>query len=149
MCDQQRLRSACAHAQSDQSLCKSPVYSMIVKLLTEQHLEFLRLKEAAQARIGLHLSKCHIVGIHMSRLNYNRRKTIGKWLKSFFLTFLLSISTTMQVAPTQLKIMTLCVRFPEATLYSVPLARWYIVLITHGRPRPRNTLTLLLPEEKT
>ena len=40
MCDQQSLRSACAHAQSDQSL----EYSMIVKLLTEHHLEFLSLK---------------------------------------------------------------------------------------------------------
>ena len=25
---------------------------------------------AAQARLSLHLSKCHIVGTHMSRLNY-------------------------------------------------------------------------------
>ena len=41
MCDQQSLRSACAYAQSDQSLCKSLEYSMIVKLLTEHHLEFL------------------------------------------------------------------------------------------------------------
>ena len=35
---------------------------MIVKLLTENHLEFLSLKEAAEARLSLHLSKCHIVG---------------------------------------------------------------------------------------
>ena len=27
-------------------------------------------KEAAQARVSLHLSKCHIVGNHMSGLNY-------------------------------------------------------------------------------
>ena len=45
MCDQQSIRSACAYAQSDQSLCKSLEYSMIVKLLTEHHLEFLSLKE--------------------------------------------------------------------------------------------------------
>ena len=45
-------------AQSDQSLCLSLEYSMIVKLLTE----------AAQARLSLHLSKCHIVGNHMLRL---------------------------------------------------------------------------------
>ena len=32
------------YAQSDQSLCQSPEYSMIVKLLTEHHLEFLSLK---------------------------------------------------------------------------------------------------------
>ena len=44
MCDQQSLRSACAYAQSDQSLCSSIEYSMNVKLLTEHHLEFLSLK---------------------------------------------------------------------------------------------------------
>ena len=44
MCDQQSLRPACAYAQSDQSLCKSLEYYMIVKLLTELHLEFLSLK---------------------------------------------------------------------------------------------------------
>ena len=44
MCYQQWLRSACAYAQSDQSLCKSLEYSMRVKLLTEHHLEFLSLK---------------------------------------------------------------------------------------------------------
>ena len=40
---------------------------MIVKLLTEHHLEFLSLKEAAQARPSLHLSKCQIVGNLMPR----------------------------------------------------------------------------------
>ena len=44
MCDQQSLRSACAYAQSDQSLCLMLEYSMSVKLLTEHHLEFLSLK---------------------------------------------------------------------------------------------------------
>ena len=44
VCDQQSLRSACAYRQSDQSLCLSLEYSMTVKLLTEHHLEFLRLK---------------------------------------------------------------------------------------------------------
>ena len=44
MCDQQSLRPACAYAQSDQSLCLSLEYSIIVKLLTERHLEFLSLK---------------------------------------------------------------------------------------------------------
>ena len=43
ICDQQSLRSACAYAQSDQSLCLSLEYSMSVKLLTEHHLEFLSL----------------------------------------------------------------------------------------------------------
>ena len=44
MCDQQSLRSACAYAQSDQSLCLLLEYSMIVKLLSEHNLEFLSLK---------------------------------------------------------------------------------------------------------
>ena len=44
MCDQQSLRPACTYAQSDQSLCKSLECSMSVKLLSEQHLEFLSLK---------------------------------------------------------------------------------------------------------
>ena len=38
---------------------------MIVKALTEQ---FLSLKEAAEARPSLHLSKCQIVGNLMPRL---------------------------------------------------------------------------------
>ena len=41
MCDQQSLRSACAYAQTDQSICSSLEYSMIVKLLTEHHLELI------------------------------------------------------------------------------------------------------------
>ena len=45
-------------------------YSMNIKLLTEEHLEFLSLKRGTQACLSLHLSKCHIVGNHMSRLNY-------------------------------------------------------------------------------
>ena len=43
MCDQQSFRSACAYAQSDQSLFWSLEYSKSVKLLTEQYLEFLSL----------------------------------------------------------------------------------------------------------
>ena len=57
MCDQQSFRSACAFAQSDQSLSLSLKYSLTVKLLTEHHLEFINLKEAAQACLSLHLSK--------------------------------------------------------------------------------------------
>ena len=70
MCDQQSLRSACAYAQSDQTLCWSLEYSISVKLLTEHHLKFLAYKGGcvAQAPLSLHLSKCHIVGNHMSRL---------------------------------------------------------------------------------
>ena len=44
---------------------------MSVKLLNKLHLVILSYKmEAAQARLSLHLSKCHIVGNHMSRLNF-------------------------------------------------------------------------------
>ena len=46
---------------------------MIVKLLTEYHLEFLSLKEAAEARPSLHLSKCQIVGNLMRQLINNSR----------------------------------------------------------------------------
>ena len=52
--------------ESDQSLCKSLEYSMSVELLIEHYFEFLSLKEAAQARLSLHLSKCHIVRNHLS-----------------------------------------------------------------------------------
>ena len=44
MCDQQRLRSACAYTQSDQSLCLSLDYSVNVKLLTAYDLECLSVK---------------------------------------------------------------------------------------------------------
>ena len=44
MCEQQSLRSACAYAQSDQSLCLSFEYSMDLRLLIEHRLEFLSLK---------------------------------------------------------------------------------------------------------
>ena len=40
---------------------------MSVKLLTEHHLEFLSFKGGCIGS-SLHLSKCHIVGNHMSRL---------------------------------------------------------------------------------
>ena len=49
MCDQQRLRPACAYAQSDQSLCLSLDYSTSVKLLIEYHFEFLSLKGGSQS----------------------------------------------------------------------------------------------------
>ena len=41
---------------------------MTVKLLTDKIWSFYALQEAAQARLSLHLSKCHIVGNHMPRL---------------------------------------------------------------------------------
>ena len=41
----------------------------MIKLQIEHHLEFLSLKEAAEARLSLHVSKCHIVGNLMPRLD--------------------------------------------------------------------------------
>ena len=38
------LRSVCAYAKYDQSICYSLEYPLSVKLLTEHHLEFLSLK---------------------------------------------------------------------------------------------------------
>lgn len=54
----------------------------------------------------------------------------------------------MHKAPKVEKMMTLWVKFPEGTLYGFPLAKPYIELKTHGKPRPRNTLTLLLPKKQ-
>ena len=71
MCDKQRLRPACAYAQSDQSPSKSFEYSMNVQLLAEQHLEFLSLKGGCTGWPESSLSKCHIVANHMTRLNYD------------------------------------------------------------------------------
>ena len=67
MCDQQRLRPACAYAQSDESLCKSLEYFMTVKLLTEHLLGFLNVKggcidtsESTLVKIP-HCWKSHVV----------------------------------------------------------------------------------------
>ena len=88
MCDQQRLRPACAYAQSDQSLCLWLEYSMTVKLLTEHHLEFLSLKggctgssESTLIKMP-HCWKSHVVA-HLSfteatrTQNKAKRKTEG------------------------------------------------------------------------
>ena len=45
---------------------------MIVKLLTEHHLEFLSLKGDCTTSSEFTMSKCHIVGNHMLRINYLR-----------------------------------------------------------------------------
>ena len=57
MCEQQSLRS---YGQSDQSLCSLLVYSMIVKLLTEHHLEFLSLKGSCRgSSVSTHVKIPH------------------------------------------------------------------------------------------
>ena len=70
MCDKQRLRPACAYAQSDQSLCLSLEYSQSVKLLTEHHLEFLSLKGGCAGLSESTHVKMPLVVNHMSWLNY-------------------------------------------------------------------------------
>ena len=74
MSDQQRLRLACAYAQSDQSLCLTFEYSMIVKILTERHLDFLSLKgdcisysESTHVKMP-HCWKSHVTA-HISNLH--------------------------------------------------------------------------------
>ena len=78
MCDQQSLKSACAYAQSDQSLCWSLEYFLIVKLLTENHLEFLNLtggcrgsSESAHVKMA-HCWKshatAHILNLYLPKL---------------------------------------------------------------------------------
>ena len=69
VCATSKVSDQPAHMRkSDQSFCKSLEYSMGVKLLIEHHLEFLSLTEGCTAHLSLHLSKCHIVGNHMSWL---------------------------------------------------------------------------------
>ena len=46
---------------------------MIVKQLTEHHLEFLSLKGGSTGLSEFTLVKCHIVGNHMSRLKKFRK----------------------------------------------------------------------------
>ena len=81
--DQQRLRLACAYAQTDQSLCTSLEYSMTVKLLTAHHLECQTLKGAAQARLSLHLSKSTLLiiscrGSYYSLKNFSKELILKK-----------------------------------------------------------------------
>ena len=97
MCDQHRLRPACAYAQSDQSHCWSLAYFTSVKLLAKQHLDFLSLKEAAEAVQSLHLSNDHIVGNHMSWLSSSCTGNMPFTLlvlKCFFAFFLIAFIFT-------------------------------------------------------
>ena len=72
MCDQQRLRPACAYAQTNQSLYWPLEYPMTATLSTAliPFGVFKLKKETAQACPSLHLSKCHIVGNHKSQPTY-------------------------------------------------------------------------------
>ena len=57
--------------QSDQSFCKSLEYSMIVKLMTEHHLEFLSLKEGCTGSSEFTLVIIPHCWNHMLRLIFN------------------------------------------------------------------------------
>ena len=76
MCDQQRLRAACAYVQTDQSLCLLLEYSMSFKLLIGHRLEFLSLKwgckgssESTLVKMP-HCWKSH-VAVHMYSLYFS------------------------------------------------------------------------------
>ena len=75
MCDQLRLRPACAYAQTDQSLCLSLNYDMSVKLLIERNLVFLSITLGCTGLLSLHLLKWHIVGDHISRFKHSQSVT--------------------------------------------------------------------------
>ena len=77
MYDQQTLRSACAYAQSDQSLCLSLEYSMIAKLLDEHHLEFLCLKGGCTGSYeSTHVKMPHCWKSHALAQNFHNRKRL-------------------------------------------------------------------------
>ena len=74
MCDQQSLRSACVYAQSDQNFVWSLEYSMIVKLLTEGHLEFLSLKGGSSESTLVKMSNCWKSHVAATKLHKQKRE---------------------------------------------------------------------------
>ena len=87
MCDQQRLRPACAYAQSDQSLCQALAYYTSVELLTEHHLEFLRLiggctgsSESTHVKIP-HCWKSHVTA-HMHNGLSDPNLTVSNFMEN-------------------------------------------------------------------
>ena len=83
MCDQQRLRPACAYEQSGQNLCLSLEYFILVKLLTEHHLEFLSLDGGCTALFESTLVKMtHCLKSHVAAQNFildRRLDTKNNW----------------------------------------------------------------------
>ena len=92
MCDQQRLRSACAYAQTDQSLCWLLEYSVTVKLLIEHHLGFLSLKggctgSSESTLVEMPLCwKSHVMA-HIILLLYFRNKKVTMELFACWVIF--------------------------------------------------------------
>ena len=79
MCDHQSLRSACAYAQSNQSLCLSLEYSMNVKVLTEHFFEFLNLTGGCTGSCESSLVKMpHCLKSHVVAHIVHRQKRIQK-----------------------------------------------------------------------
>ena len=68
ICDQLRLKPACAYALFAQSICLWLEYSMTVRLLTEHHLEFRRWKGGFTGSSESTLGKMPYCGNHMSRI---------------------------------------------------------------------------------
>ena len=118
MCDQQSLRSACTYAHSNQSLCKSLKYSMIVKLLTEHHLEFLSLKggcrgssESTHVKMP-HCWKSHALAQVRMTTKYDnqRRTTIKKRHRT-------QTTTRQQEHKVKQAVLFLCVMIEKLELY--------------------------------
>ena len=92
MCDQQSLRSACAYAQSGQSLCKSLENSVSVKLLTEHHMKFLSLKGGCTGSSGCTVIKmphcwkshvtAHLIHFRLFETNDEVRGMFAKVIKN-------------------------------------------------------------------
>ena len=117
MCDQQSLRSACAYAQSDQSLCLSLEYSMSVKLLTEQRLEFLSLKGSctgASESILVKMPHCWISCV--TAKNRNRSPTgMFVFLSAilFFINSVWQVLSNMLMSYTMRSAISVCTRCME------------------------------------
>ena len=77
MCDQQRLRPACSYVQTDQGLCYSLEYSMIVKR-TEQHLEFLSSKGDCTGRSESTLVTCWKPHVAAQNAHKSGQKNVSK-----------------------------------------------------------------------
>ena len=70
MCDQQRLRPACAYAQSGQTFASHLNIFYESRLLIEHHFGFLSLKKGCTGSCESTLAKMPHCGNRMSRLNY-------------------------------------------------------------------------------
>ena len=70
---------------------------MTLKLLAEHHLEFLSLKGGCTGSSESHMSKCHNVGNHMSRLKFRQ---LDPWKLYYCKTFHFSRQQNLATAAT-------------------------------------------------